>query len=148
MKTLVIRHLTFGHIKGPIVINDCSIELNSGMVLLCGEEGSGKTTFFDLVSGVQDLFYGKIFVCDREPRHAAIDISYLTSTPIALSNKTLLDNLKFACDATNVSYDRIDKIKDDWLEQNRNKKFKKLSYFDKCLFCLKRAEIKQPKLLL
>ncbi|MBQ8468645.1 MAG: ATP-binding cassette domain-containing protein [Clostridia bacterium] len=146
MKILKTERLTYGHIKGPIIVKDWSCELEDGLVLLCGEYGSGKTTLMNLLSGMLDLYYGKILVCEKAPKSSVSNISYLTSIPVALKNQTVEQNFKFACDAAGVSCDRI--VHDDWFLNYDKTKFKKLSLLNQFIFCLKRAELKNSKLVL
>lgn len=64
--TLVVEHLTkrFG---GLVAVNDVSFDLRQGEILgLIGPNGSGKTTVFNLISGVFPPDSGRIRLQDRE----------------------------------------------------------------------------------
>lgn len=147
MAFLEVKKLTYGHIKGPVIINDFSCSEDNGTIFLFGEKGSGKTTLLEVLCGINDLFYGQIKIDNKEISQSTQTISYLPTQPVLLKNKTVEQNLKFASDICGKDYKKILEH-DEWLQQNLNKKISKLSYYQKQILCLKRAELKDSKLIL
>lgn len=146
MAFLEIDKLVYGHIKGPVVVNSFSAKENSGLVFLFGEKGSGKTTLLELLCGINDLYYGKILIDGKKPKEATKEISYLPAEPVLIKNKTAQYNLEYAAKA--IGRNLTDYKFDDWTTKFLKQKVDKLSTAQKQILCLKRAAIKDGKLLL
>ena len=142
-----LEHVSFGYIKQPMLLIDVNLKINSGGLFLFGQEGAGKTSLLELLCGMQQLYVGKIEVCGKLPQEVTGNITYLPAEVVALKNKTVLQNLQYACDAINKDHSAID-LTDEFINQFGNIKFKKLSNFNKAIFALKRAKIKDAKVML
>ena len=142
-----LEHVSFGYIKQPMLLIDVNLKVSGGGLFVFGQEGSGKTSLLELLCGMQQLYVGKIQVCGKLPQDSTTNITYLPSSVVALKNKTVLQNLKYACDAINKDYSIID-LEDDFIKRLGNIKFKKLSKFNQAIFAIKRAKIKDAKVLL
>lgn len=142
-----LEHVSFGYIKQPMLFLDVSLKIDNGNVFVFGQEGSGKTSLLELLCGMQTLYVGKIQVFKKLPQDSTLNITYLPVDVVALKSKTVLQNLQYACDAINKDYSIID-LEDDFIKQFGNIKLKKLSNFNKAIFALKRAKIKDAKVLL
>jgi len=146
MALLQIERLTYGRIKGPIVVSDFSASQNSGLIFLFGENGSGKTTMLELLCGINDMYYGEILIDGQKPKDATGQISYLPSEPVLLGSKSVMQNLIFAAENCGKTKNGI--VFDEWINKRKDIKAKKLSFANKQILCIKRSQIKQPKLLL
>ena len=52
-------------IKGNTILNDISLEFNNtGLVFLCGTSGAGKTTLFNIMSGIDNEYEGTVIYDD------------------------------------------------------------------------------------
>ena len=147
METLKLERLSFGYIKAPMQFLDINLSKDLGTVFLFGESGSGKTTLLELLCGLNDLYAGKIWVCGKQPKESTKNITYIPARPVLFKNATVMDNLKYACDAIEELYEKIN-LKDEWIEKYQNKKVRKLEKIDQLILPLKRAEIKDAKLVL
>lgn len=66
MELLRIEHVT-KRFAGLVAVNDVTMELRQGEILgLIGQNGAGKTTFFNCVSGVYQNEEGKIYYKDKD----------------------------------------------------------------------------------
>lgn len=146
MAFLEIDKLVYGHIKGPVVVSDFSEQKNSGLVFLFGEKGSGKTTLLELLCGINDLYYGKVLIDGKKPKEAASKITYLPTEPVLFAGKSVLYNLEYAAKA--CGRDLLDYKFDDWATGCLKQKVKKMTIAQKQILCLKRAAIKDCRLLL
>lgn len=146
MALLKIEKLTYGHIKGPVVVNDFSAIQDYGTIFLFGEKGSGKTTLLELLCGMNDLYYGKILIDGKKPQEATGEISYLPSEPVLFGSKSVWQNMIFG--ATSCAKTEKDIVADDWIKERAKQKAKKLSLAEQQILCIKRSQIKNPKLLL
>lgn len=147
MDFLNLDRLSFGYIKQQLLLVDINASSDFGNIFLFGQKESGKTSFLQLLCGMQQHYFGQILVDGKPPKDSTMSITYLPDEVVALKNKTIKQNLEFACDSINQSYDKID-FNNSWISKHINLKFKKLSALDKLLFAINRAKIKNSKLLL
>lgn len=64
--------------KGPDIVRGAKLALYSGeIVCLLGSNGSGKTTFLKIVSGILHEQEGSKYLCDKKYRDNYTDIGYL-----------------------------------------------------------------------
>lgn len=105
---LKIKNLTkkFGGIKA---VNDCSFEIKKGEITaLIGPNGSGKTTIFNLISGIIKPDQGGIFFNNQNIINYSVDqisnlgISRLFQQPRLFKNLTVKENLLLAIDNEDV----------------------------------------------
>lgn len=76
------------------IIDDISIKLNKGeIVCLLGVSGVGKTTLFQVISGLHDPENGSVFIDDREITGKAGEVSYMLQKDLLLPYKTVIDNI-------------------------------------------------------
>lgn len=141
-----IEHLCFGYIKQPLLLVDINYKQKAKKLLVFGQSGSGKTSFLELLCGMQDLYAGKIEVLGKNPKDACADITYLPSQAVVLKNKTVRENSIFACEQVGKQLD--EKLFDQFFVDNMDTKMRKLSPFQKLWFCYERAKIKDAKLVI
>lgn len=105
---LKIKNLTknFGGIKA---VDDCSFEIKKGEITaLIGPNGSGKTTIFNLISGIIKPDQGGIFLNNQNIINYSVDqisnlgISRLFQQPRLFKNLTVKENLLLAIDNEDV----------------------------------------------
>lgn len=101
---LKIQNLTkkFGGIKA---VDNCSFEIETGKITaLIGPNGSGKTTIFNLISGIIKPKQGKIFFNDKDITNFSVDqisnfgISRVFQRTRLFKNLTVKENLLLAID--------------------------------------------------
>lgn len=141
-----IEHLCFGYIKQPLLLVDIDHKQQAKNLLVFGQPGSGKTSFLELLCGMQDLYAGKIQVLGKNPKDAYTDITYLPSEAVVLKNKTVRENIDFACLQAKKEFD--ENLFDQFFIDNINTKMRKLSLFQQLWFCYQRANIKDAKLVI
>ncbi len=105
---LKINNLTkkFG---GITAVNNCSFEIEKGKITaLIGPNGSGKTTIFNLISGIIKFDQGEIFLNNQNIINYSVDqisnlgISRLFQQPQLFKNLTVKENLLLAIDNEDV----------------------------------------------
>lgn len=78
---------------GSDVIRDISLELNEGEVVsLLGVSGGGKTTLFNVLSGINKPDEGKVYLDGEDITGKAGKISYMLQRDLLLPHYTVLDN--------------------------------------------------------
>jgi len=93
MEKLVAKNITVSY-EGSNVIEDISIELNKGeIVCLLGVSGVGKTTLFNVISGLLDPDEGRVELDGRDITGKAGNVSYMLQKDLLLPYKTIIDNV-------------------------------------------------------
>lgn len=100
-------HKSFGGVKA---VNDCSFEIEKGkIVALIGPNGSGKTTVFNLISGIINADSGEIILESRDITNYSVEersrlgISRMFQQSKLFSNLTIEENLLLALDQRNYN---------------------------------------------
>ena len=92
MEKLEVKHVSrsFG---GRLILDDISIELNPGeLVCLLGVSGGGKTTLFNIISGLLTPDRGQVLLDGRDITGCPGRISYMMQKDLLLPYRTILDN--------------------------------------------------------
>lgn len=92
-----IKSLSFSYGKTLILKNISLTIPKKGLTIIFGKSGAGKTTIFDLITGLYDIEKKKIFLGNYDLRDIKISnfrsqIGYVTQDPF-LINGTILDNI-------------------------------------------------------
>ena len=62
MKTLSVKNIS-KHFGGVTALENCSFDVSEGEILgLIGPNGSGKTTMFNVITGIHKANSGKVFL--------------------------------------------------------------------------------------
>lgn len=76
------------------VLGDITLHLNEGeLVCLLGVSGVGKTTLFNVLSGLTLPDSGKILLYDKDITGKTGELSYMLQKDLLLEHKTVLDNV-------------------------------------------------------
>lgn len=93
MNKLTVSNISVSY-DGKKIIEDISIELYKGeIVCLLGVSGAGKTTLFNVVSGLLHPDTGNIFLDDLNITGHAGKVSYMLQKDLLLPYKTTIDNV-------------------------------------------------------
>lgn len=93
MKKLEVKNVSKSF-DGNRVLNDISIELNQGeLVCLLGVSGCGKTTLFNVISGLLPPDNGQILLDGRDITNQSGHISYMLQKDLLLPYRTIEDNV-------------------------------------------------------
>lgn len=93
MKKLEVTHISKSF-DGKAVLQDVSIELNQGeLVCLLGVSGGGKTTLFNVISGLLTPDHGKVLLDGEDITDQPGHISYMLQKDLLLPYRTIEDNL-------------------------------------------------------
>ena len=93
MKKLEVKNVSksFGDNN---VLKDISIELNKGeLVCLLGVSGGGKTTLFNIISGLLSPDSGQVLLDEKEITNQPGHISYMLQKDLLLPYITIEDNV-------------------------------------------------------
>lgn len=79
---------------GVPILEDVSLRLEEGeLVCLLGVSGAGKTTLFNIISGLMDPEEGKVYLSGEEITGKAGKISYMLQKDLLLPYQTVLGNV-------------------------------------------------------
>lgn len=93
MEKLVTSHISKGFGGAP-VLEDISVTLRQGeIVCLLGVSGVGKTTLFNVISGILPPDSGEVFLNGENITGRAGKISYMQQKDLLLPYRTILDNV-------------------------------------------------------
>ena len=92
MKKLEVQHVSKSF-DGTPVLDDISIELHQGeLVCLLGVSGGGKTTLFNIISGLLAPDRGQVLLDGEDITGRPGRISYMLQKDLLLPYRTILDN--------------------------------------------------------
>ena len=93
MEKLEVKHVS-KRFDGRPVLDDISIELNRGeLVCLLGVSGGGKTTLFNVISGLLRPDAGRVLLDGRDITGRPGSISYMLQKDLLLPYRTIEDNV-------------------------------------------------------
>lgn len=160
------------HFGGVLAVDNCSFDVERGTITaLIGPNGSGKTTVFNLISGVTKADSGKILLDKHDLTHlqpniiSNLGISRVFQQSRLFANLTVEENLMLAFDNEDQKfwqsffgfnkngYESKKKIVDEYLESMRithmrDKQTRDLSFGQKRLVEILRALINPHNLLI
>jgi NitT/TauT family transport system ATP-binding protein len=96
-----VNNLNFGYLKGSIVLDNISFNLNKGDTLgILGISGSGKSTLLRLLSGIiindkNNTLFGQIQIDGLEPKayRKLGKLSFMFQKPALMPNLTVKENI-------------------------------------------------------
>jgi ABC-type nitrate/sulfonate/bicarbonate transport system ATPase subunit len=87
------RNITKNYDAAPVV-QDVSLDLyRGGFISLVGPSGIGKTTLFNVLSGVDSPDSGKVFLNSEDITGISGKVSYMLQKDLLLEYRTVLDNV-------------------------------------------------------
>ena len=93
MSKLIVKDVTFSYDQEHI-IEDINIELHDNeLVCLLGSSGGGKTTLFNVISGLRTPQKGKILLDGEDITGQPGHISYMLQKDLLLPYRTIEDNV-------------------------------------------------------
>lgn len=148
------------HIKKTKIVNDISLEVNSGEVVgLLGPNGAGKTTTFYMICGLLVPSSGKVFLNDADitklPLHkrSNLGIGYLPQESSIFKDLSVEENLAFAAEVNIKDSDEREQRIEEMLgafniASIRTRKGVSLSGGERRRVEIARALTKSPKFIL
>ena len=93
MKKLEVKNISKSY-DGKQILKDISIELNCGeLVCLLGVSGGGKTTLFNIISGLVEPDSGQVYLDGINITNKSGRISYMLQKDLLLPYRTIEDNV-------------------------------------------------------
>lgn len=93
MEKLTTKNITVSY-EGLKTIEDISIKLNYGeIVSILGVSGVGKTTLFNVISGLIKPDFGEVFLDGKNITNTTGNTSYMLQKDLLLPYKTIIDNV-------------------------------------------------------
>ena len=93
MSKLIVKDVTFSYVQENI-IEDINIELHDNeLVCLLGSSGGGKTTLFNVISGLRTPQKGKVLLDGEDITGQPGHISYMLQKDLLLPYRTIEDNV-------------------------------------------------------
>ena len=162
-KYFQVKNLTFSYDNKNKILYDISFGVDKNeKVLILASTDMGATTFLSVLSTFQLKYDGDIFLSGKnlnEIQDNEKNFSFLTTIPILLKNKTVMDNilflkkhlksLKAETELNEIfSNENLDQIlKNYGLFDLKNTKVKKLSLLNQRKLAILRSKLKKPSIL-
>jgi ABC-2 type transport system ATP-binding protein len=120
---------------------------------LIGPDGAGKTTTFQILAGVMEATAGEVVVLGTEPRHARLNLGYVTQRFSLYTDLSIEENLRYSAGLRHVPTAQFELRADDLLrrmdlDRFRDRLASQLSGGMKQKLALCCALVTQPKILL
>lgn len=117
MNKLAVKNITVSY-ESSNIIEDISIELNKGeTVCLLGVSGVGKTTLFNVISGLLHPDSGSVELDGRNITGKAGNVSYMLQKDLLLPYKNILDNVSLPLVIRGEKKSRARKITSGYFEE-------------------------------
>lgn len=138
--------------KDVVILNDISFKFsNNGLYGIFGESGAGKTTFLNIIEGIDKNFSGDLFFNNKKYKNyeeVKNDFSICFQSNTLLSDFNVLENLKLECDLYGIDYKNIEDLLEKFdLLYLKNKKINELSGGEIQRICIIRSLLKKPKVI-
>ena len=155
---LRIKNLYLGYTREFYALYNINLEIaDNERVAFVGEDESGKTSLLRIISKLEKLTKGEVYIRDIpiEKLDYKTDLSagYIPATPVFLEKKTVYENFKYAL--KNWGYDdgeiesKINKVIISYsLEKIKDTKIKDLSLEEKYVLSLIRLSFRELDLLM
>lgn len=127
MKIKLIAENISKSYDGKNIIKNISLEVYKGeLVCLLGVSGVGKTTLFNVLSGILVPDSGKVFLEDKDITGKAGYISYMLQKDLLMPYKTIIDNVALPLiikgeDKKKARFKADQKFEDFGIEGSQNK---------------------------
>jgi ABC-2 type transport system ATP-binding protein len=103
----------YGDLKA---LDRVSFSIQSGEIFgLIGPDGAGKTTAFHILAGIMQESGGQVFVIDKNPRDARLQIGYLTQVFSLYTDLSIAENMEYAARIREVPPDEFRARKEKYL---------------------------------
>ena len=144
--------VSFGYYKQGLLFEDAKFTIHKNKVhLLVGNPGAGKSTLFEILSGINKDWLGNINGVEPKDFSWGESITFLPSKPVLFENKSVRYNLEYALKVLKIKkhYEEmlLKAYEEFGLEDKLKTKVKKLSYIEKQKVALARSFIKNAKIV-
>ena len=93
MQKLTVKNISVSY-EGSKTIEDISVVLNKGeIVSILGVSGVGKTTLFNVISGLIKADFGTVLLDGKDITNTTGNTSYMLQKDLLLPYKTIIDNV-------------------------------------------------------
>lgn len=141
----------FGYFKGKPVFDNAAFKIGEGeKICVSAPLGAGKTTLFEIISGLQKNWQGTINGIYHADFARDFSVSFLPEKPVLFENKSVIENLKYAGKILKLDsgFGYISVLKEFGLNGLEKVKAKKLGLVKRQALALARAFLKRPSILL
>ena len=148
-----LENVRFCYGNGPDVIDSGELEIPSGLTMLLGPNGCGKTTLLKLLAGVEKPKSGRVIVEEidlwREEVEARRRLAYVPDHPELTPYATLREILTFVCRLRREAPSRVQEtLERVGLEAMGHRSVRELSQGQRRRAVLAAAWIGRPRVLL
>ncbi len=103
-RVISIRDLRHSYNKQTEAVSGINLDIYQGEIFgLIGPDGAGKTTTFQILSGVMPQTSGIVEVLDSQPRDVRLQMGYLTQRFSLYLDMSIWENLRYAAGLREVS---------------------------------------------
>ena len=107
--SIILRNINFNYDDKENIFDDLNIEIKKGEVIgISGESGSGKSTFADILMGIQKPKSGKILVNGKDINRDPINIGYVPQKVFFIDG-SIKQNIAMGISESSINLSKVTK---------------------------------------
>lgn len=104
---LQFRNVSFSYNQSPAILDKLSFEIKSGeFVSIVGASGTGKSTIFRLIVGLEQPNEGTIFLNGKEEKQRLGKVGYMPQKDLLIPWRTVLENVTLPLESKDRNYEK------------------------------------------
>lgn len=104
---LQFKNVSFNYHQSHDILSDLNFKIKSGeFVSIVGASGTGKSTIFRLIVGLEQPNKGTIYLNDKVEQHRLGKVGYMPQKDLLIPWRTVLENVALPLESKHRNYDK------------------------------------------